>query len=63
MDSITICKNCNHSISGFKLPYIPYKWNWMHYEKKDGSKHGTRRINCFFCECRKPEPIEKEANL
>ena len=63
MDSITTCKNCNHPISGFKLPYVPHKWNWMHYEKKERMKRGTRRISCFCCECRKPEPIDKEAGF
>ena len=61
MDSVTVCKNCKHSVSGFKLPYISDKWDWKHYQKKRGSERGTRQIKCFSCECEKPEPFVPNA--
>ena len=61
MDSVTVCKNCKHSVSGFKLPYISDKWDWKHYQKKRGSERGTRQIRCFSCECEKPEPFVPNA--
>ncbi len=53
----SVCKNCNHPIYGYKMPYS-HKWTWDHYRIKPGQKHGTAREKCFLCECQNPTPNE-----